>query len=52
MGIDPNRLMIVLAVLILAGMAGAWNYRLEIGTEGLKFETNSAKAFSRQVGSP
>jgi hypothetical protein len=39
----------LLAVIILAGMAGAWNYRLEIGKEGLKFETNAATAVSRQI---
>lgn len=49
MRLDPNRLILVLAVLILAGMAGAWNYRLEIGREGLKFETNLAKAPSRSI---
>lgn len=42
MRVDPNRLILVLAVIILSGMAGAWNYRLEIGKEGLKFETNAA----------
>ncbi|MEH2560070.1 hypothetical protein V1286_007599 [Bradyrhizobium algeriense] len=49
MRVDPNRLILVLAVIILAGMAGAWNYRLEIGKEGLKFETNAAKVVSRQI---
>lgn len=47
MRLDPNRLILVVALLILAGMAGAWNYRLEIGRDGLKFETNIAKAQSR-----
>jgi hypothetical protein len=41
MRVDPNRLVLVVALLILAGMAGAWNYRLEIGRNGLKFENNS-----------
>jgi hypothetical protein len=49
MRVDPNRLILVLAVIILAGMAGAWNYRLEIGQEGLKFETNAAMAVPRQI---
>lgn len=44
MRVDPNRLILVVAVLILAAMAGAWNYRLEIGRDGLKFETNVARA--------
>jgi hypothetical protein len=47
MRLDPNRLIIVLAVLILAAMAGQWNYRLEIGRDGLKFETNVAMAHPR-----
>jgi hypothetical protein len=47
MRLDANRLILVLAVLILAGMAGAWNYRLEIGRDGLKFENNMAKAQPR-----
>jgi hypothetical protein len=47
MRVDPNRLVLVVAVLILAGMAGAWNYRLEIGRDGLKFENNMARAESR-----
>jgi hypothetical protein len=33
-GANPNRLVLVVAVLILAGMAGARNYRLEIGRNG------------------
>ncbi|WP_407194619.1 hypothetical protein [Bradyrhizobium sp. STM 3566] len=49
MRVDPNRLILVLAVIVLAGMAGAWNYRLEIGKEGLKFETNTARAAPRQI---
>jgi hypothetical protein len=44
MRVDANRLILVVAVLILAGMAGAWNYRLEIGRQGLKFENNVATA--------
>lgn len=47
MGVDPNRLIIVVAVLILAGMAVVWNYRLEIGRDGLKFENNLAAAQTR-----
>jgi len=43
MRLDPNRLVMVVAVLILAAMAGAWNYRLEIGRDGLKFENNLAR---------
>jgi hypothetical protein len=49
MRLDPNRLILVLAVIILAGMAGAWNYRLEIGKEGLKFENDVARAIPRQI---
>jgi hypothetical protein len=49
MRVDPNRLILVLAVIILAGMAGALNYRLEIGKEGLKFETNAARAGPRTI---
>ncbi len=49
MRVDPNRLILVLAVIVLAGMAGAWNYRLEIGKEGLKFETNAARVVPRQI---
>ena len=49
MRVDPDRLILVLAVIILAGMAGAWNYRLEIGKEGLKFETNATRAVPRQI---
>jgi hypothetical protein len=44
MRLDLNRLILVVAVLILAGMAGVLNYRLEIGRDGLKFENNIATA--------
>jgi hypothetical protein len=43
-GIDPNRLILPIAVIILASLAIAANYRLEIGTSGLKLENNAAIA--------
>jgi hypothetical protein len=44
MRVDLNRLILIVAVLILAGMAGALNYRLEISRNGLMFENNIATA--------
>jgi hypothetical protein len=38
--VDPNRLIVPVAVVILALLAIVANYRLEIGTSGLKFENN------------
>jgi hypothetical protein len=40
-GVDPNRLILPLAVIILAFLAITANYRLEIGAGGLKFENNT-----------
>jgi hypothetical protein len=41
-GVDPNRLILPIAVIILASLAIAADYRLEIGTSGLKLENNAA----------
>jgi hypothetical protein len=43
-GIDPNRLILPIAVIVLAVLAIAANYRLEIGATGLRFENNSSFA--------
>jgi hypothetical protein len=43
-GVDPNRLILPIAVIVLAVLAITANYRLEIGATGLKFENNNAFA--------
>jgi hypothetical protein len=43
-GVDPNRLILPVAVIILAALAIIANYRLEIGAGGLKFENNTSFA--------
>jgi hypothetical protein len=42
--LDPNRLVIPVAVIILAVLAVISGYRLEIGQGGLRFETDAATA--------
>jgi hypothetical protein len=48
-GIDPNGLIIPLAVIILASLAIVANYRLEIGAGGLKFESNTGLVRAARV---
>ncbi len=40
MRLNPNRLILPIAIIILAVLAISGGYRLEIGTGGLKFENN------------
>lgn len=41
--LDPNKLVMVAAVLGLAALAAFSGYRLEIGTNGLKFENGQSQ---------
>jgi hypothetical protein len=48
--VDPNSLILPAVVVILALLAVAANYRLEIGSSGLKFELNASLAASAKKG--
>lgn len=45
--IDVNRLLTLIALIVIVGIAALSNYRLEIGALGLKFEHND-QAIERQ----
>lgn len=44
--IDPNKLAVLIAIVILALLATMSGYRLEIGANGLKFESGSSGSVS------
>jgi hypothetical protein len=46
--IDPNRLILVIAVVCLAVLAVVSGYRLEIGTSGLRLEKGSYASAENQ----
>jgi len=44
MRLNPNRLILPIAIIVLAVLAISSGYRLEIGVGGLKFEGNAVMA--------